>query len=140
MAELNPDWTDREKEVLDRIEKQQKWHNGAALRSFWTERALAIVVLVCAVLAPLAVASADNAGFGVFGVSELALKKIALVLTITVALAEGFGEFVSSTSVTQSLHNPARNSALEGNSTLKIELVLSRAATSGVRTSMQFAH
>jgi len=28
--------------------------------------------------------------FGVFGVSELALKKIALVLTITVALAEGF--------------------------------------------------
>src|SRR5262245_8017967 len=38
---------------------------------------------------------------------------------------KGFGEFVSSTSVTQSLHNPARNSALEGNSTLKIELVLS---------------
>src|SRR5262245_26440075 len=140
MAELNPDWTDREKEVLDRIEKQQKWHNGAALRSFWTERALAIVVLVCAVLAPLAVASADNADFGVFGVSELALKKIALVLTITVALAEGFRricKFDERYSISAQSREKLR---LEGNSTLKIELVLSRAATSGVRTSMQFAH
>jgi hypothetical protein len=61
----------------------------AAIRSFWTERTLAIVVLVCAILAPLTVASADNAGLGVFGIPEPALKKIALVLPITVALAEG---------------------------------------------------
>jgi hypothetical protein len=94
MTELHPDWISREKVALERIEKQLRWHDRTALRSFWTERILAIVVLVCAVLAPLAIASDGNAsaagaGLGVFGFSALALKKAALILTITVALAEG---------------------------------------------------
>ena len=50
MTELDADWITRERSVLDRVEKQLKWHNKAALRSFWTQRTLAIVVLVCAVL------------------------------------------------------------------------------------------
>jgi hypothetical protein len=140
MTELNSDWTTREKPVLERIEKQLKWHNGAALRSFWTERALAIVVLVCAVLAPLTVASADNAGLGVFGFPNLPSKRLRWCLRSPWRWRKVFVDFVNSTNVIQSLHSPARNSAMEGNSTLIIKSVFSRAATNGVRTSTQFVH
>jgi fumarate reductase subunit D len=139
MTDVGADWTVREKVVLERIEKQHKWHSAAAVRSFWTERALAIVVLVCAILAPLTVASADDAGLGVFGVPALVLKKLALVFTIIVALAEGFRR-ICKFDERYSISAQSREKLRFGmEQSLKIKLVLSRAASNGVRISMQSA-
>ena len=79
-------WLAREKRLIEWLDARIKFY------SFWSEfnrqgqRLTSLVILICAVLAPVAVTSKAGAALGVFGFQETAIGRIALIVTILIAL------------------------------------------------------
>jgi fumarate reductase subunit D len=75
--------------MLKRLEQELAWYIKWTSINRLSQRTLSIIVLVCAVLAPITVSSGSEGGLMVFGLSKDAISKIALIVTLTLALAEG---------------------------------------------------
>lgn len=83
------DWSDREKQALGRLNRDLSWYVRWAGYNRWFARCLAMIVLICAVLAPVTVASTGEAGIRVFGISADRVSQLALIVTLVLAFAEG---------------------------------------------------
>lgn len=82
-------WLEREGSALQRLHGQLKWFHRWTNINHYAARSLSVIVLVCAVFAPLTVASSAGGGIGVFGVGDPHIRQLAMALTIVLALAEG---------------------------------------------------
>jgi len=82
-------WKERETQAIGRLKRALDWYVRWANINRWFARSLAMVVLVCAVLAPVTVASTENAGIRVFGISKEGVSQLALLVTLVLAFAEG---------------------------------------------------
>lgn len=83
-------WKAREEQALSRIDDGVKYFTKMERRNRYCARILAFTVLVCAILAPLTVASSGkNAPITLFGLSEPNVSRLALGVTMLLALSEG---------------------------------------------------
>jgi uncharacterized protein DUF4231 len=82
------DWLDREKHLLADLDSQVEWYqtNSTAARRW--HRGLGVIVLLCAVLAPVTVVSSTGSAAGSL-INPSILTAISVVITLIIALAEG---------------------------------------------------
>jgi fumarate reductase subunit D len=82
-------WKNREEQALGRLTRDLNWYVRWSSYNRWLARSLAMIVLICAVLAPVTVASTGEAGIRVFGISAERVSQLALMVTLVLAFAEG---------------------------------------------------
>lgn len=83
-------WNGREVQALARIDEAVKYFTKMERRNRYGARILAFTVLICAVLAPVTVASSGkNAPITLLGITEDNVSRLALVVTMLLALSEG---------------------------------------------------
>jgi fumarate reductase subunit D len=87
--EENEQWLEREKAVLDNIIGRIEFYSLWCEVNRWGQRIASIIVLICAVVAPVAVISTKASGLGTLGFTEEAIKATALIVTVALALTEG---------------------------------------------------
>jgi hypothetical protein len=87
--EENEQWLEREKAVLDNINSRIEFYSTWCEVNRLGQRVASIIVLICAVIAPVAVISTKASGLGILGFTEEAIKATALIVTVTLALTEG---------------------------------------------------
>lgn len=84
------DWKKREEQLLKEVDHSIAWYRRFAARNRLSYRSFGLVVLICSVLAPILTASAESNPTLPFGVT---VNQLALVITTTLALAEGMRRF-----------------------------------------------
>ena len=93
-AQRNNNWQKRLDDVTEDIEKSIRYYTGVRKRTRYMQRFFSTVVMIGSILAPVTVASgsvsAASSNLAVLGIPPQAVGGISLVITLTVALAEGF--------------------------------------------------
>jgi len=82
------DWLDREKQLLADIDSHVEWYQANSTAARRWHRSLGVIVLICAVLAPVTVVSSTGSAPG-SPINPYILSAISVVLTLIIALAEG---------------------------------------------------
>ena len=96
MLDLTEKWKKQETELLESINGSIKYYTERARTARICYRVIGVVVLICVVIAPVAVVSGGaetggsvNVGLSVFGIKPLVATQIAVATTLIVAFAEG---------------------------------------------------
>ena len=82
------DWLDREKQLLAHIDSHVEWYQANSTAARRWHRSLGLIVLICAVLAPVTVVSSTGSATGSL-INPSILSAISVVITLIIALAEG---------------------------------------------------
>jgi hypothetical protein len=82
-------WLAREKHLIKWLDGRIKFYSIWAEFNRYGQRLTSLVILVCAVLAPVAVTSKSGAGLGVFDLKEATIGRIALIVTLLIGVSEG---------------------------------------------------
>jgi hypothetical protein len=81
---------EREANVLEDIRQTRHYYSKSAREARLLHSTISVIVLVCSVIAPVAVVSSTgSAGLALFGVGEKVVAQVAVIVTIILALCEG---------------------------------------------------
>jgi hypothetical protein len=82
---------EREANLLDEIRKTRHYYSKSAREARLFHSAIAIIVLIGSVIAPVAVVSSTGAqaGLALFGINERFIAQIAVIVTVILSLCEG---------------------------------------------------
>ena len=82
---------ERETELLEKIRETRHYYSKSARRAQLFHSMISILVLLGSVIAPIAVVSSTGGqeGLALFGINEKLIAKVAVIITIILALCEG---------------------------------------------------
>src|ERR1700741_845905 len=83
-------WLERERTLLKDFDDLGVFYRRWCEVNRVAHRITSIIILFCAVLAPVSVASSPDAGLGLFGFSPHSIRMVSLAITLLLAFAEGF--------------------------------------------------